>query len=339
MNKIIIGALIFGGLVILILWLNKRKKKFIYNEVHTSHTPRPFPASSTFSNNLNNIVLFISGYPDRSDIWREKILNPKTNTKDTSITREVSKFATVIIYDRPGTITIIDKGPSTDPIILRSRSYLHSQPVSALDHVSDLDYLLNELISQGKIPNIPITIVAHSAGGLCARLYDLTHPGKVKNMLLLDITNEYLLKAWDKEEINAYLYSTKYLPSKISPIYPNFEVIDFLKSFKELDNAKQNQPGPYKGSSTSAVLLASSIAPKVEDMVNIGEWPQSVLNIPNFSQKVLDGVHASYNLMREDSLHNLNIIIVPNSTHYIQRDAPWEVINFIKELVNAQRIS
>ena len=331
MNKLII-VVVFGGLVVLALWLlNKRKK--IYYEIH----PSKLGTWKTVADN-NSIVLFISGYPDRSDIWREKFIGKKTkyDIMKTSIVREISKFAKVIIYDRPGTITIVDnkETPAADPIILKSRSYNHSQPVSASDHVSDLVILLDQLVNEKLISNEPITIVAHSAGGLCARLFDLENPNRVKNMLLLDITNEYLLKSWTKEEINAYLYSTRYLPSKVTPLYPNFEVIDFLKSFQELENARNNKKGFYKGSSTKCVLLASSIAPKVEDMVNIGEWPKEVLTIPNFSQSVLSGVQKSYSLMREDSLHHMSIIIVKDSSHYIQRDAPWEVIKWIKKLIH-----
>ena len=77
---------------------------------------------------------------------------------------EIAKFTRVCAYDRPG--TPVGEQPS--------RSDAVSQPTAAGDAVPDLHASLSAAGEKG-----PYVLVAHSYGGLIARLYASTYPQDV----------------------------------------------------------------------------------------------------------------------------------------------------------------
>jgi hypothetical protein len=112
-------------------------------------------------------VLFESGYRNDADIWSAEI-KPGSVTVFT----EVAKFTHVCAYDRPGTLLDADHLGRSDPV---------EMPRTAQDLVSDLHILLQK----AHIPG-PYVLVAHSFGGIFARLYASTYPDEIVGMVLVD---------------------------------------------------------------------------------------------------------------------------------------------------------
>ncbi len=105
-------------------------------------------------------VILISGYRDRGDQSWKTIKSGKK-----SVFFEVSELTKVCLYDRPGTFAVKKN------TLIPSRSDPVTQPVTARDQVDDL----HALLKAAKIPG-PYLLVAHSAGGLIARLYAGNYP-------------------------------------------------------------------------------------------------------------------------------------------------------------------
>ena len=100
----------------------------------------------------------------------------------------VAAFTRVCAYDRPGTFGEVN--PDLDPNgpeFYPSRSDPVPQPRTTQDVMADL----HALLSAAEIPG-PYVLVAHSAGGLVARLFASTFPDEVAGMVLIDTTNEYI---------------------------------------------------------------------------------------------------------------------------------------------------
>jgi pimeloyl-ACP methyl ester carboxylesterase len=81
----------------------------------------------------------------------------------------------VCAYDRPGTVRY------SDPIAITDRSTPAPMPRTARDVVRDLHTMLDA----ARIPG-PYLLVAHSLGGLFARLYAQTYPDQVRGVLFVD---------------------------------------------------------------------------------------------------------------------------------------------------------
>jgi pimeloyl-ACP methyl ester carboxylesterase len=113
------------------------------------------------------MVLFESGYRNDADIWSAEI-EPDSVT----VFPQVAKFTHVCAYDRPGTLLDADHLGRSDPV---------EMPRTAQDLVSDLHILLQE----AHIPG-PYVLVAHSFGGIFARLYASTYPDEIVGMVLVD---------------------------------------------------------------------------------------------------------------------------------------------------------
>ena len=92
----------------------------------------------------------------------------------------VGEFTEVCAYDRPG--TPVGEAPSrSDPV---------PQPTTAADAVADL----HALIGAADVAT-PVVLVAHSYGGVIARLYARTYPDDVAGMVLVDALSEGLREA------------------------------------------------------------------------------------------------------------------------------------------------
>ena len=87
----------------------------------------------------------------------------------------VSGFTRACVYDRPGTAT-------GDHL---SRSDAAPQPRTAADVVADLHSMLHDSGEPG-----PYVLVAHSIGGLFARLFATTFPDEVAGLVLVDTSHE-----------------------------------------------------------------------------------------------------------------------------------------------------
>ncbi|QLZ69369.1 hypothetical protein FOLKNPGA_02152 [Legionella sp. PC1000] len=260
-------------------------------------------------------VLFIAGYPDRGDAGWE---TPLTGKKITVFTG-VSKFTKVCDYDRPGTIKIIG-----DERFLKSRSDPVQQPVSAADIVDDL----HQLVKAAKIHK-PFIIVAHSAGGLAARLYALKYPNDVAGMILIDVTNEKLLEAWTKKEIEVFYFGVDNSSKSLSSHYKNGEIINFKESFKQLNayrTQKLNMP---------AIVLTAGKIPKASEVVKSRFWPSYVTQ--DMADSIIHGIAHANDLVADTFVPKAKRIDVKDSEHYIQKEQPELIVQLIHSLVEQLR--
>ena len=119
-------------------------------------------------------VILESGIHDSSDLW--------TLTQTTapvlaspSVFSGLARSTHVCMYDRPGTIR------QTIPISLTTRSTPVRMPRTLPSMVADLQALVRRSGLRG-----PFVLVAHSYGGMIARLFAQTHPAEVAGMVLID---------------------------------------------------------------------------------------------------------------------------------------------------------
>jgi pimeloyl-ACP methyl ester carboxylesterase len=127
-------------------------------------------------------VVFVSGFRGAHDDWTH-VVDPANPTGDpiparSAVFREVSRFTRVCAYDRPGT-TQFGGAPTTSAPV--------SQPTTAGDGAADLQALLTAAREPG-----PFVVVAHSWGGLIARLFASRYPSAVVGLVLLDPGSEFL---------------------------------------------------------------------------------------------------------------------------------------------------
>jgi pimeloyl-ACP methyl ester carboxylesterase len=96
----------------------------------------------------------------------------------------VAKFTHVCAYSRPG--TGLDDPKTSTPV---------HQPHTLDDAVADLHAVLGAAEQSG-----PYVLVAHSYGGLIARLYVGTYPKEVSGLVMEDTVNEFDLVTTTREE-------------------------------------------------------------------------------------------------------------------------------------------
>ena len=128
----------------------------------------------------------------------------------------VAGFTRVCAYDRPG--TPFGEAPSrSDPV---------PQPATAADAADDL----HALVAAAGIAT-PVVLVAHSYGGVIARLYARTWPDEVAGMVLVDALSEGLRAAETPEEwaIQRVLLSGDM--TETLKLYPEIEQLDPDRSF------------------------------------------------------------------------------------------------------------
>lgn len=260
-------------------------------------------------------VILISGYPDRGDASWE---TPQPEKKGATIFSEISQFTKVCDYDRPGTIKIVDDQ------LLKSRSDPVQQPVTAKNQVNDL----YDLLKTAKI-NKPFIIVAHSAGGLIARLYALTYPNDVSGLILIDVTNEKLLQTWTPKEIEVFQFSSKLSAKELSAHYKDVEVINFAESFKQLEHYEDQKLH------IPAILLTPDQVPDASQLIKNGTWPPYVTQ--NMAESIIKGISRANDLVADSFIPKAKHIKVKNSGHYIQKDQPALVLELIRTMVKQQQ--
>ncbi len=118
-------------------------------------------------------IVLESGYHDSSDPW--SLTDAQAPARGPSTFERLSQENRVCAYDRPGTFRY------TDPLALTDRSTPVPMPRTAGQVVDDLHALLTAAAVPG-----PYLIVAHSLGGLFARLYTQRYPADVVGVVFVD---------------------------------------------------------------------------------------------------------------------------------------------------------
>jgi len=146
-------------------------------------------------------VVLISGTRGAHDDWTDLIdpKNPNSAPKpgEPAVFPQVSKFARVCAYDRPGTTLNDDTQTKSTPV---------QQPTTAQQGVGDLHAVLIASREPG-----PYVLVGHSWGGLIARLFASTYPDEVAGLVLVDSASEFLKSSLTPAQWATYIEATKKL--------------------------------------------------------------------------------------------------------------------------------
>lgn len=257
-------------------------------------------------------VIFISGRTDRSTIW-DTTTDPSANTH--TVFSEVAKFTRACAYDRPGTVTITKQN-----VVLPSKSTSTQQPVTPKNGVDDLHTLLKVAKISG-----PYLLVAHSYGGLIARLYASIYPEEIAGLVLVDTLSEFLYDALTPSQQALWIkLNSNY--SKELEQYIVQERTDFIPSFNQLHAA----PPPLKIMPT--IILTSGQSYHFEKLIDQGILPTDTpLNFETVVfQSHLKGQQQLTNQLKAKQIST-------DAGHYIHTEQPQLVIEAIRQIVEQIR--
>lgn len=127
-------------------------------------------------------VVLEAGYHDSSALW--SLDEPTPPAAGPSVQERLAQRVRVCSYDRPGTVVY------GNPPTLTTRSTPVTQPRTAAAAVADL----HALVGAARL-STPLVIVAHSFGGLLARLYAQTYPTQTAGVVFVDAFPPTLPKA------------------------------------------------------------------------------------------------------------------------------------------------
>jgi pimeloyl-ACP methyl ester carboxylesterase len=272
----------------------------MYMECHGSGTPT---------------VVLISGAGGSANDWSRSLDPAKPGP---TVFSDVAKSTRVCAYDRPGTIT------PTETYFEKSRSTPVPQPTFPSDGVSDLHAMLATAHEQG-----PFVLVAHSFGGLIARLYASTYPGDVAGLVLIDALSEEYLNGLTPQQWNINMRLNETVSKDVLAEYPDYEQSDWLTSFGQLRAAPPIRAIPV-------IVLSADKPFDFEAMKAQGvlpsDTPSDFGDAQGRAQARSQGFLAS---IVPDAKH----VTKTNSGHYIQIEQPQLVIDSILEVVDRVRRS
>jgi pimeloyl-ACP methyl ester carboxylesterase len=247
-------------------------------------------------------VILESGYRNNAEIWQ--VTDPEGQA---SVFDGIARFTRVCAYDRPGTLLDQEHVSRSDPVPM---------PRDASAIAADL----HALIEAADIPG-PYVLVAHSLGGLFARLYAATYPDEIVGIVLVDAWQEELPDILGPEAWAAYEAVAAPAPPGLEG-YADLERVDFRKASAILRAAVSAHPLPEM-----PLVVISRVRPV--------RLPQ---NVPaNFSPDAFErGWREGQNrlaLLLPDARHE----IAARSDHYVQLEQPDLVIAAVKAVIDAAR--
>ena len=249
-------------------------------------------------------VILESGYRNDAEIWSAP-LEPGLM----SVFPEVARFARVCAYDRPGTFLDANHLGRSTPV---------SMPRTARDLVSDLHTLLQTAHVAG-----PYVLVAHSFGGIFARLYSSTFPNEVVGMVLVDALSEKVRSGLTPEQWKLYVNFGFTQPTPGLEKYKEIETLDVNTSLDQMEKAataKPLRPMPL-------VVLTQG------QPFDLSPWQPLPADFPAALDKAWHAAQDALGTLAPTARHK----IATKSAHYIQIQEPQLVIDAIKQVVEAVR--
>jgi pimeloyl-ACP methyl ester carboxylesterase len=252
-------------------------------------------------------VVLIAGGLNSSAIWN---MPYDFEHPGPTLYPEVSKFTRVCAYDRPGTAS-----PAPNDQIAIGKSTPVPQPVTPANGVIDLHTLLSAADVGG-----PYVLVAHSYGGLIARLYASTYPAQVAGLVLIDAPTEYFYDSLTIPQQEMWVVANTNPPS-----IPGGEEVNFSAAFAEMRAAK---PVP----TIPAVVLTSTKVFDYSEAIAAGKLSK---DYKDFGKLTFDAhVAAQRKLARV--LH-AKLVLDTSSGHYIFVEQPALVVHSVHQVVDQVR--
>ncbi len=209
-------------------------------------------------------IILEAGYHDSSDPWN--LSDATAPAVGPAVLPALASNHRVCAYDRPGTLRYSNPPEVTD------RSSPVAMPRNARDVVADL----HELLAAAAVPG-PYVLVAHSLGGLFARLYAQTYSDQVRAVVFVDafaveiptlmgsdwsayrqLLNEPLLQFTDSSSFEIVDIDTSVAQVLAAPAFPAIPIAVLTKT----------APFPFPASAPAG------LAAQVEKV-----WPQAASNL------------------------------------------------------------
>ena len=257
-------------------------------------------------------VVLVSGLGERADNWA---VTTDPATSGQAVFPQVATIGRVCAYDRPGTETTTAAGRQ------ESRSRPVPQPTSGTAAAADLQALL---VASGE-PG-PYVLVGHSYGGDVVRLFAAAHPTATAGLVLVDALSENLpdrlspQQSADLEMLNSP--STQGRP-------PGAEEFRFSVVFPELRAITATPPVPTVVLSADRKVISSAD-------IATGQLP------PFVTQEFADALWAAQ-LAAQDELAGKfpgsTHVTRTNAGHYIHIEQPQVVVDAIRQVVDAARVT
>lgn len=256
-------------------------------------------------------VVFISGRGNSSDIWKT------TNSGDSkqNVFERVAKFTHACTYDRPGTFAFIGKESAVP-----GQSTPYNRSVTPKDGVDEL----HAALTAAKVPP-PYVLVAHSYGGLIARLFASIFPNEVAGLVLIDTATEIMYDDLTPKDQALWIRITDTYSAELDRIALQ-ERIDFILGFEQLRKA----PLPKK---MPVVVLASDQTYDMKGLIEQGVLPA---DSPVEFGALVFKIHLKAQ-QKLAEIYGAKLVTNTHAGHYIQTEQPELVVEAIHEVVENVR--
>ena len=249
-------------------------------------------------------VVLIAGGVNSGGIWSM----PYDFEKPTpTVFPQVAKFTRVCTYDRPNTAS-----PAPNDGIALGTSTPTTGSVTPANGVVDLHRLLRAAHVRG-----PYVLVAHSFGGLIARLYSSTYPKEVAGLVLIDSPSELFFDRLTVAQQEMWITA-----STGEAAFPGAESFNFPATFAEMRAARKPPRVP-------TVLFTSDEPFDYSAAVTAGKLGPEFTDFGPLSFRA--HVAAQRELAKK---LGAQLVLDTDSGHYIFVEHPKLVISAIRRVVN-----